>query len=572
MIRQFLIDYSEDVLAGDVVACKKHKQACTRFLRDIEREGTDDFPYIFDEDRASRFLEWMTLFKHTQGVLAEQHIQPHEIQVFVFGNIYGWKHRDTGYRRFRFLYWQVAKKNAKSQSLACVGTYETFAFVKGKAEVYCAATKKDQSKIIWEEAQLMLDACEELQGKYSISYGAIRHNKTGSTFKALSKEDRKKGVGKNPQCGIIDEYHEHETDEMLSSLKTGVIARPEPLIPIITTAGLNLNAPCYRVEYDFVSRLLDPDDPTEDDAYFGIINELDKDEEGNLIDDISDEKSWEKANPIVCSYPEGIANLRIAYQNAINKPDEMDKFLTKNMNVWVSGGKKKYMRMDKWAACGRPEEIPDLRGLECTVGIDLSSKIDLTSVGFEFELPNGLIVVKSHSFMPENVVIERSQKDKVPYDLWVRQGWITATPGDVVDYDFIKSYIKARIEKDGWVPKEFCYDPYNATQFATDMQKEEGFVMVEIRQGVKTLSEPTKDFREMTYSNRIIHDKNPVLSWAIGNAVTRKDHNENIMLDKEKSTNRIDPIASLINAHVRVKIQIDERSVYEKRGMRSLLD
>lgn len=568
-LKQWLLDYSEDVLAGEIVACQKHKWACARFLRDVEREGTTAFPYVFDEDKAVRFFEWMSLFKHTKGVLKGQQITPADIQVFFFGNIYGWVHMDTGYRRFKYGYWQVGRKNAKSQSLACVASYEAGAMGEHMAEVYTAGTKKDQSKIVWNETNVMIKNCPELRGKFKTSYGIINHLKSDSIIKPLSKEDGKKGDGTNPQCGIVDEYHLHETTEMYDVIDSGMIARSQPLLIIITTAGKNLNSPCYRVEYDMVSRLLNPDDPIENEEYFAMVNELDKDEEGELIDDILDEKAWEKANPIVCSYPEGLASIRRRLLTAQNAPEKMDDYLTKNMNVWINGGEKKYMPMNKWATCGKDADFPDLRGRECYVGIDLSSKIDLTSVGFSFVLDDGKVAVKSHSFMPENTVALRTRTDKIRYDLWVKQKWITATPGDVIDFKFVKQYIIETAALNEWKIKEICFDPYQATQFATDMQ-DEGYTMVEIRQGVKTLSEPTKDFRDKTYSGEIIHDKNPVLSWAIGNAVTREDHNGNIMLDKAKSTNRIDPIAALINAHVRSVINETDESVYENRGVRTV--
>ncbi|MGG0757681.1 terminase large subunit [Brevibacillus laterosporus] len=550
-MRQWLIDYCKDVLSGEIIACQKHKQACQRFLDDIEREGMEDFPYIFDEEKAIRFLEWMTLFKHTKGVLAGKHIQPHDIQVFVFSNIYGWVHKDTGYRRFKKAYWQVGRKNAKSQSLGCVATYEAMALGEGMSEVYIGATKREQAKIVYKEAKAMLNGCPDLQGKFKEAYGEIVHLKTDSTIRALSKEDKKSGDGFNPQCAIIDEYHAHDTSEIYDVMDSGMVSRPQPLLMIITTAGTNLGGPCYRSEYDYVSRLLNPHEPIKNEEYFAMVNELDKDEKGKIIDDIKDESSWVKANPIAASYPEGIANIRSKLTEALDKQDKMDDFLTKNMNVWINGGINRYMRLDAWEACGvTKDKFPVLKGYECYTGIDLSSKIDLTSVSFEFPLGDEYYAVLSHSFMPEDTVAAKTKTDKVPYDQWVREGWITTTPGAVVDYRFILAYIKRMVEEKGWIPKENCYDPYNATQFAQEMESN-GYEMIEIRQGVKTLSEPTKNFRELVMEGKIIHDSNPVLSWAIGNAVTKKDAQENIMLDKEKSTNRIDPIASLINAHVR---------------------
>jgi phage terminase large subunit-like protein len=548
-LKQWLIDYSHDVIDGRIIACQKHKWACVRFLRDIEREGTDEFPFIFDEKKAMRFLKWMTLFKHTKGVLKGQHIRPHEIQVFVFGNIYGWVHKDTDYRRFKKGYWQVGRKNAKSQSLACVASYEAMAFGESMSEVYIGATKTEQARIVWKETEAMLAGCPELKGKYEVKYGAIHHPKSRSIIRPLSKEDRKTGDGLNPQCGIIDEYHAHETDEIYNILDSGMIARAQPLLMIITTAGTNLNNPCYRSEYQYVSRLLNPNDPVENERYFAMVNELDKDENGNLIDDIKDEKAWLKANPIAASYPEGIENIRAKLKEALEKPGKMDDFLTKNMNVWINKREQAYISAERWAACGT-ENLPYISGLDAYVGVDLSATTDLTSVSIEVPLDDGKFVVLSHSFIPKEKLDERVKTDKMPFDQWVRQGWITATPGAVVDYTFVREYIKSIEEKYGVLVKEICYDKYNARHLMQELEAD-GFMTVEIPQGIRYLTEPTKNFRTKVFEKKIIHNQNPVLTWAVGNAVTRKDAQENIMLDKSKSSDRIDPLAALINAHAR---------------------
>jgi phage terminase large subunit-like protein len=555
MLKQWMIDYCHDVLNGDIIACQKHKWACRRFLRDVEREGTDEFPYVFDEEKALRFLNWMTLFKHTKGKLAGQRIEPAPIQIFVFSNIYGWVHKETGLRRFKKAYWQVARKNAKSQSLACAGSYESFAFGESMAEVYIGATKTEQSKIVWNEIKAQIQGCDFLKGKYKIAYGKIEHLKSGSFIAALSKDAGKTGDGLNVQCGIIDEYHAHPTSEIYDVLVSGMGARPQPLMMIITTAGFELQHPCYSVEYQYVSKILDPNNPIENDEYFVMINELDKD------DDIKDERNWEKANPILCSYEEGLAYLRGELKAALDVPEKMRNFLTKNMNVWVDMKDNGYMDMSKWAACGQDFDLSILEGLECVVGVDLSAKIDLTSVGFIFK-KDGKYIVLGHSFMPEDTLNQKRRTDKVPYDLWVRQGWITTTPGAVVDYNFIKSYIKNFEQQNNVKIREICADPWNATQFMQDMEAE-GYTVIEIRQGIQTLGGATKDFREQVYQGNVIHNNNPVLTWALSNAVTRQDANENIMLDKSKSTERIDPIVAVINAHVRAMLRSESIDINE---------
>lgn len=552
MLKQWLIDYSNDVLNGEIIACEKHKQACKRFIYDIDREGTEKFPYVFNEEKALKFIQWMTLFKHTKGKLQGKNIEPHEIQIFVFGNIYGWEHKESGIRRFKKGYWQVGRKNAKSQSLACVASYEAMALGENMSEVYIGATKTDQAKIVWKETKAQIDGCDFLKAKYKVAYGKIEHIKSESFIEALSKDANKSGDGFNPQCGIIDEYHAHKTSEIYDVLDSGMGARLQPLMMIITTAGFELQHPCHSVEYDYIAKILDPNNPIENDEYFVMVNELDKD------DDIKNEENWVKANPILCSYEEGISYIRSQLKAALDVPEKMRNFLTKNMNIWVNMREGGYMDLSKWSLC--KGELPDVKGLEAYCGIDLSKKIDLTSAYFVIPY-NGSSIVFGHSFMPEDTFRERMNTDNVPYDLWVEQGYITLTPGSVVDYSFVEEYIE-KMSKE-LVIKEIDYDPYNATQFAQSMESK-GYVMVEIRQGIRTLGEPTKDFRESVYKGNIIHDGDPVLTWAVGNAITKTDAQENIMLDKSKSTNRIDPLAATINAFTRARLDEFSNIDYNK--------
>lgn len=540
-LREKLIKYSHQVIDGEVVACKKHKWACQRFLRDLERENTDDFPYIFDEERGERFLDWMRSFKHRKGILAGQYINPHIIQQFIFGNIYGWVHRVTEYRRFTKGFWEVARKNAKSQSLGAVGSYEGSAFGELSAEVYCAATKKDQAKIVWDEIEGMINGNEYLKDRFKVAYGTITHKKSGSFIKPLSKEDRKSGDGYNPQCGIIDEYHAHETDEMYEIIESGMGARPQPLMMIITTAGFNLNNPCYRVEYQYVSQILDPDSPVENDNYMVMINELDKD------DDIKDESVWEKANPIICSYENGREYLRKRLKAALDVPEKMTKYLTKNMNIWVDARENGYMEMNKWKICEQKEF--DLKQYPLYIGLDLSTTTDLTSIGLVFRLPDNKFAIKQHSFIPEDKLRERMNTDNVPFDLWSKQEYITTTPGSVIDYSYVEHHIK-KLRTEGYNIIEIDYDKWNASYFAQVMEQD-GFEMVEIPQMLRHLSGPTKEFRKEVYSKNIIHFGDPVLRWALGNAIQKMDAQENIMLDKSKSKDRIDPAAAVMNAFSR---------------------
>lgn len=556
-----LIQYSRNCIKDTAHVCQKHRWACERFLRDVQHAKTKEFPYVFDEEKAQRFFNWAHLHRHTKGVLAGEPIDFAPIQRFIFGNVYGWAHQDTGLRRFRRAYWQVARKNAKSQSLAIVGDYELMALGEPMSEVYIGATKTLQAKIIYNEVVAMLKRCPLLTGKWHESYGVVKHPKSDSILRALSKDDGKTGDGLNPQCGLIDEYHAHPTDEILEVINTGMVARRQPLLFIITTAGNNFGGPCYRVEYPLVEKILNPAIDFDVVDYFCMVNELDRDDEGNLIDNVKNEDCWVKANPIAAAYPEGLANIRSKLDSAIESPEKMESFLTKNMDLWVNQSAMSYIDMAKWKERGAITELPvDPYGYDVYVGVDLSRRIDLTAAALVMPLDDDgttKYLVRAHGFIPEETIAAHEKTDKIPYRAWVRAGYLTITPGDVVDYRFISTWIQEQVDTLGVNLREVCYDPYNATHFAQELDAQ-GIMTVEVRQGMRTLSEPTKAFREEAYRDNILHEPNPLLDWAISNAVTKRDHNENIMLDKEKSTNRIDPIAAVINAFSRAHVMAEE--------------
>ncbi|HGF6575981.1 TPA: terminase large subunit [Bacillus cereus] len=548
-LEERLMQYVYDISGGNILACKKHKWACERFLRDLERTQDDECPFYFDIEQLYDFYEWCKQFKHFKGVLAGQYIELTDFQLFVAANIFCFLIKDTNNRRFLRVFIELARKNAKSQFLALIASYITF-LSDQQEECYIAGWDRQQSSLVYNDILKQLGACDMLSKKYKDSYGKITHIKSGSTITPLSKEAKKTGDGTNPSLGIVDEYHAHDTSEIYDVIDSGMGARENTLMFIITTAGFNINGPCYK-EYKYCSRILDPDDlGVENDEYFVVICELDKD------DDIKDETNWIKANPIVATYEAGMKKLRSDLKVALDNPEKMRSFLTKRMNIWVNRKENGYMDMSRWNKCDGVIELSELKGMECTVGADLSAKIDLTSVDFEFKKDDNYIVI-SHSFIPEDTLDEKMKTDKVPYDIWAQQGWITVTPGSVVDYNFVKEYIKTMESDNDFKIKEICADPWNATQFMQDMEAE-GYVVVEIRQGMATLSGPTKDFREQVYQKKIIHNNNPVLNWAIGNAVTKQDANENIMLDKSKATERIDPIAAVINSHVRCMLNSGE--------------
>jgi phage terminase large subunit-like protein len=536
--------YANDIVDRKIIAGQKHIWAAQRFIDDICKLDNDDYPYYFETEVVEDFYEWALQFKHMEGVLAGQSIELNDFQLFIAANIFGFKKKSNNARRFRKAYIQLARKNAKSQLLALIATYETF-LTEEKHRVYIAGWSKEQSDEVYNAVLEQIRSAEIMHGTFKDSYGKVTRIKTGSIIQPLSKEARKLGDGKNPSVGIIDEYHAHETSEIYDVLISGMVARKSPLMVVITTAGFDLSRPCFK-EYDYISKLLNPDINIQNDDYFALVCELDRD------DDIKDERNWVKANPIVATYEEGLESLRSDMRTALDQPEKMRSFLTKNMDIWVDMKDNGYMNMKKWADCGRGIDWEEFRGKEVVVGVDLSAKIDLTSVTFETKAEK--YMVKSFSFMPEDTVKEKSRTDKAPYPLWIQQGWMKDTPGAAVDYKFIKAYIVEKEEAYDLKINEICVDGWNATQFMQDLESE-GYTVVEISQSIKALTGPTKDLREQVYRGEFEHDNSPVLTWAVSNAVIVSDPNENIKLSKSKSPERIDPIAATINAHARAMLK-----------------
>lgn len=534
--------YALDVVEGRQVAGRWVRLACERHLRDLERQGTDEFPYVFDPARAERVFAFFRFCRHVKGPLAGQPIELEPWQQFIIGSTFGWVHRETGLRRFRKAYVQVARGNGKSTLLSGLGLYMLMADGEAGAEVYATATKRDQARIVYDAARLMATRSPELLKRLEPGKAEMIHPISGGKFAPLSK-DTKSLDGLNPHLGIIDEFHAHPTREMYDLLVSAMGKRLQPLLFIITTAGFDLASPCYE-EYVYLTKVLSGE--LENEQYFAYIAQLDPE------DNPQDESTWIKANPLLAATEAGMEYLRAELQAALDVPSKMRNFLVKNLNLWVDQREDGYMPVDKWRACAASETnpMPDLTGRECYIGVDLSAKIDLTSVAVEFPLGDGRFAVLSHSFIPADRLAERRKTDKQPYDSWVRLGWLTVIPGAVVDQRALIDWIEAQVAEHGWRVREVCLDPWNATQFGLELQKR-GYTVVEITQGIRTLSLPTKDLRERVLKGQIIHDGSPVMTWAMSNAVERRDHNDNIMLDKEKSRDRIDPVAALITAHAR---------------------
>lgn len=456
-------------------------------------------------------------------------------------------------------------------------------FLAGRELIITHNTKKEQTRFVWAEASWLFQnsRSETVRNAFKCKYDRellqviIRHEKSGSFFSRLSKDDKKSGDGSNPHFVVLDEYHLHDSTEYYDLATSGMKLRLNPLLSIITTAGFNLNNPCYRVEYQYVCSILDPDNPIENDRYFVSICELDKNdttetieingrkiEPGQPIDELKSIEAIQKTNPILSTCEIGLESIRNEIHESEGKPEKVRDLLTKTFNFWIQQREAGYMDLSRWKTCINKEyPVPTGKDHSPFCGIDLSSTIDLTSIAIIINL-DGYHFVLSHSFMPEETIVRACKRDNVPYTLWRDDGYITATPGGEVDYHFVIEYILNLYKKYDWKKGEICYDKHLATWLKQELENE-NFTPVEISQSYTGLSLATKELRAKVYNRKVIHLGDPVLSWAMGNAVVRSGPSDNIMLDKSAARFRIDPVAALINGFVRA---IANERVQKKKG------
>ena len=547
-IKEELINYSHNCISDvciseyeDYISGKKHKQACQRFLGDLEKEN---WKYYWDEEEAQRIVKWFSYLRHSKGILAGKPIDLTTWQKFVMCQLYGWRNKETGNKRFKIGFVEVGRKNAKSQMQAGSMLYEMSVQATKNGEVYetyCAGTKREQSKIIFNEARLMLRG-SLLAPKFKLTNTIITHIKSGSFLKALSKEDGRKGDGTNPAVLVLDEYHQHQTTEFYDLFLGSDVK--EGLMMIITTAGVDLSYPCYTNEYTYIANLLNPNVEVTHEEYFADICEIDEEDTKNL----NDERIWKKANPIRASYKEGMERIRTAHKVAVEVPEKMISFRTKILNQWVQAKDMGYMDMGKWKAC-EVKDIPfDWKGRDVFVGFDMSSKIDLTSVSFVIpamidDIPK--YAVFTHSFIPNREkLIERTHLDKVPYESWEDQGFLTATNTPIVDQTQVMNYVFNFCKENNLNIETLCFDPANSSKLMLDIENE-GHECVEVYQSYKSLNESTNGFREQVYSGNVYYERNPLMTFSMGNTVIRQN-NGLIKIDKDATKKKIDPIDAIL--------------------------
>jgi phage terminase large subunit-like protein len=485
--------------------------------------------------------------------------------------LYGWMGPD-GFRRFRTAYIEIGKGNGKSPLAASMGLYGIVGDKETAAEVYCCATKKDQAKqTLFREAELMVQNSPWLRERLQVNRDNIAHEKSGSFFRLISSETQ--GVdGPRPHMFIADEVHELPNATLIDKLRAGFKGRRQPLGVEITNSGDDKRSVCYA-HHEYSGKVLRGVTPN--DTWFAFVCGLDPCEkcktEGkeqpsddcDQCDDWKDESVWPKANPnLGISIP--LKYLRELVAEALGMPSKENIVRRLNFCQWVEGADR-WLSVDMWDACKEDYSDADLLHQLCYGGLDLSSTLDLTA--FLLYFPNARRVL-AWFWVPKENVKRRVKLDRVPYDIWIRKKFIKATPGNVIDYDFIREDIKKLGEK--FQIKEIGFDPWNATQLGTQLTTE-GFEMVSMPQKMSHLAAPTKELETMIVGKKIHHDGNPVLRWCMSNVAVASDASGNSRPDKENSSERIDGAVALVDAIGRAIVHGDTGdSVYETRGVFSV--
>ena len=538
--------YGRDVLAGAIPVCKWTRLAVERHYRDLE--NAHERGLVFSDLHARHALQFFDFLKHSKGKWARQPFVLSDWQAFWTALMFGWLRFD-GTRRFRKAYFRVARKNGKTTWIAGIGLYLFVGDGEAGAEVFTAATKLSQAKLIHVESEMMVRQSKDLSKHITIQRNNLFIDGTSCKYVPLGA-DAKTEDGLNPHGALIDERHAHPSRELYDVIDSATGAREQPLMLMITTAGFGGLETICRVEDEYVKGILE--ETIEDDKYFGVIYQLDEAEKlgdefedaEEKSDDWQDEQHWIKANPNL-GVSVNIEKLREAANKAKQDQSALDNFLTKHLDMWVKGARK-WMPLKQWKKCAAKYTFDDLKEAESVfAGLDLASVSDLCSLVIVANMPDGKKRIWGKHYLPEDKALSTENKNAALYKRWADQGWLTLTEGNVTDYDYIERDIHNMMS---CLPvQEVAFDKYNATQIVNNLQAED-VPMVEFRQGFLSISPAMKQLEIDILTGKLQHPNDPVINWAMSNVVMVRDAAGNQKPDKEKSIGKIDPVVALIMA------------------------
>jgi phage terminase large subunit-like protein len=572
------VEYARAVVAGKIEACAYVRAACQRQLDDLAHPPDG---YRFDAAKATKVCVFLELLPHIEGEWAKRRekLRLEGWQLFVLTTVFGWVSVLDGARRFKLVYIEVPRKNAKSTTSAGVALYALAADEEPGAQVYSAATTREQARIVFNTAKRMAQREEGFRERYGVQVNAhnLSIDENASKFEPLSSDSWTLD-GLNIHCAVIDELHAHKTREVYDVIETGTGARSQPLTWCITTSGSNRAGICYEVR-EYVLKILKR--VVRDETVFGIVYTVDEGDEKRW----DDPRVWAKANPNlgVSVYP---AYLERLAQKARHSPSALSNFLTKHLDVWVNADTA-WMDMPAWGRAGNPNlELEDFEGRRAWLALDLASKIDVAALAILIEGARARgdeenLYLFFKFWVPEERVEE---SDNSQYEGWVRSGHLLTTPGNVTDFNVIEEELRDLCKL--LSVDEIAYDPYQATQLATTLLAEK-LPMVEMRPTVLNFSEPMKQLQAVVIGKKfvgsekreegegvattercvLVHDANPMMAWMVSNVVCHSDEKDNIYPRKERRENKIDGPVTAIMVLGRYLARKRSRTVYEKKGL-----
>lgn len=543
--------YARDVVAGKIPACSYVAAACRRHLEDLKRSKTGKFRYRFDAVAARARCAFIEQMRHVKGKWARTPIRLEAFQTFIVCVIFGWVHKKTDLRRFRQVYLELARKNAKSTLAAAIAHAMFTLDGEAGAEIYSGATTEKQAWEVFGPARLMAKNNREYKDHYGIEVNAksLAIPENGAKFEPIIGNP---GDGSSPHLAIHDEFHEHRTSEQVDAMQTGMGARQQPIQFIITTAGVNLSGPCYEMRRHVVNVL---EGKAEDDNLFAMIFTIDRE------DDWKDFSVWPKANP---NFGVSVNEDYLAAQHraAMSRPEKRNIILCKHLNLWLTSNIA-FFDMLSWRRCARALRIEEFAGRRCFSMMDLASRVDLAAVVFIFP-SGGEFDVFPRFYLPEETVMLPQNEH---YRTWREQGHLIVTPGASIDFDRIEGdYLETarRVEL-----VQHGYDPFQATQMVGHLE-DAGITCVEVGATVRNFSDPMKAVHAAILSRTIRHDGNPVMEWNMSNVVAHYDAKGNVYPRKEAEANKIDGAVALIGGMNRALCHTDETSVYDTGEVKEL--
>lgn len=538
--------WCDGVLDGSIPACKWHKLAVARHRRDMEH-GHERGLY-HDGAAAQVWVEFFRCLRHFEGVFAGQPIELDDWELFIVWNVFGWKRAD-GTRRFRKAYAEIARKVGKSTFGGGIGLGATVIDGEAGPQNYSAAVDKQHArKVLHSKAEKYVKHSPSLRKRLEIAKttGRISCDMNDGVYEPLGK-DSDVGEGFNPHVTVFDELHAHKDRAMWDVIDSAHGARSQPLDFAITTAGFDITSFCYTEIRDYVCQILEG--AVEDDEWFGIIFTID---EG---DDWQDERCWAKANPQSYFHTQ-IDDMRRMAREAARKPGALNNFLTKRLNVWTTQ-QVKWVNLEEWKKC--PLIVPEgqLVGRPCFSALDLSSNIDVTAMVHLFpyeEAGDGHLTIVPRFWIPKDRIQDRERRDAAQYEKWEREGLVTATPGNVIDYKRVTADIKADLAR--FEVRKLAYDPWGPAEALRQQMIEAGMredLMIQFRQGYASMS-PAMTTLERLYLEHKIHGlDHPVMLWMASNMKARMDPAGNVKPDKggdakgkRVTTRRIDGFVCLV--------------------------